>query len=112
MLPLPAPAGHLDVIQVKLKDTCSVEKYRAIAKDFNEQWGKANGYQAEVAVSLQSHDLASIFWLGRSANAEAFGKAWDSWRDALADPKSVAGKLSARFTACSENQARRSYDVY
>jgi hypothetical protein len=81
--------------------------------DHMEQWGVNYGYVAELAVPLQSNDLVSIFWVGRSANAEAFGKAWDAWRDAQADPTSAAAKLQARFNACGEfNEARRSYDVY
>ena len=56
--------------------------------------------------------MASIYWVGRSANAEAFGKAWDTWRDSLSDPKSAAAKLNARLEKCGSTEARRSYDVY
>jgi hypothetical protein len=106
-------ADHMDVIQMQLGDGCSVAQYVAIMKDFNEQWGKDYGYSAELAVPLQSDDLVSLFWVGRTANAEAFGKAWDAWRDAQSDPTSLAAKLQARFNACGENNAaRRSYDVY
>lgn len=106
-------ADHLDVIQMQLGENCSVEDYVAIIRDFNEQWGKDNGYAAELAVPLQSDDLGSLFWVGRSANAEAFGKAWDTWRDGQSDPTSLPAKLQARFNACGElNQSRRSYDLY
>jgi hypothetical protein len=112
-LPLSANADHLDVIQLQLKEGCSVEQYLGIVKDFNEQWAKDHGYRAEVAVPLQSRDLASIFWLGRSADAATFGKAWDVWRDAQSDSKSLPAKLQERFDKCTEgNQARRGYDVY
>ena len=47
-----------------------------------------------------------------SANAAAFGKAWDAWRDAQADADSVAAKLAARFAECTQNLGRRSYDVF
>jgi hypothetical protein len=33
-----------------------------------------------AATLLQSNDLASFFRVGRSANAGAFGKAWDAWQ--------------------------------
>ncbi len=112
LVPLSASSDHLDVIQVKLKDGCTLGKYVAIATDFNEQWGKNYGYRAEVAAPLQNDELVSIFWLGRTANAEAFGKAWDAWRNELADPKSLASKLQARFTKCSENESRSSFDLY
>jgi hypothetical protein len=112
-LPVVTLADHMDVIQMRIGENCSVAQYVAIMKDFNEQWGVNYGYVAELAVPLQSNDLVSIFWVGRSANAEAFGKAWDAWRDAQADPTSAAAKLQARFNACGEfNEARRSYDVY
>ena len=111
-LPLSAGADYMDVIQVTLSDDCSVEEYVQITNDFNEQWGKNNGYRAEVAVPIQSDDLVSIFWVGRAASAAAFGAAWDAWRDALPDSGSVAAKLWARIQQCSANQSRRGFDVY
>jgi hypothetical protein len=110
--PLSASADHLDVIEVKLKEDCTVAKYVAIANDFNEQWGKDYGYHSEVAVPVQNQALVSIYWLGRTANAEAFGKAWDAWRDQNMDSKSLASKLQARFDECSTNESRSGYDLY
>jgi hypothetical protein len=52
-----------------------------------------------------------MFWVGRSKNAAAYGKAWDTWRDGQADPSSVAAKLWGRFQECSTNLGRRGYDV-
>jgi len=111
-LPLAAQADHMDVIQVTLKDGCTPAQYAAIAKDFNETWGKEHGYHTEIAVPLQSQDLTSVFWIGRTANATAFGAAWDAWRDALPDATTTAAKLQVRFDKCSTNDSRRSYDLY
>ena len=112
-VPYAALADHLDVIQMTIGEDCSVAEYVSIMQDFNEQWAKDYGYVAELAVPLQSQDLVSVFWVGRSANAEAFGKAWDAWRDAQSDADSLAARLQARFNACGElNSARRSYDTY
>ncbi|MBT8099496.1 MAG: hypothetical protein KJO82_07080 [Gammaproteobacteria bacterium] len=111
LLPLQAIAEHMDVIEFKLQEGCSVSKYMAIVTDFNK-WGKSVGYNAKIAVPLQSHNLESWYWLGTSANAAAFGKAWDTWRDALSNAESDPAKLQARFAECSENLGRRSYDVY
>jgi hypothetical protein len=44
LMPFSANADYMDVIQVKLKEDCSLEKYRAISKDFNEQWAKDYDY--------------------------------------------------------------------
>jgi hypothetical protein len=112
LLPLTTFADHLDIIQLRLKEGCSVTQYVAIMKDFNDDWAKKYGYRAELAVPLQSDDLVTIVWVGRSANAAAFGQAWDVWRDALADPESLPAKLQARFDACAVDKSRRSYDVY
>jgi hypothetical protein len=112
MLPLATSADHLDVIQFELKDGCSFEKYVAIKDDFNNQWAKDYDYRAEVLMPLQSHDLKSLYWVGRSPDATSFGRAWDAWRAESADPASVAAKLVARFAECSAETARRSYDVY
>jgi hypothetical protein len=112
LAPVTASAAYLDVIQVKLKDGCTVEKYAAIKSDFNEQWGKSHGYQAEIAFPVQSENLTAVFWTGRTANAEAFGKAWDAWRAELSESKSVAAKLNERFEKCSTNQSRSGYDLY
>ncbi len=111
LFPSTAFAEHMDVIEFELKDGCSFEKYMAITKDFNE-WGKTVGYSASVAVPIQSNNLTSMFWLGTTADAAAFGKAWDIWRDAQANPESVPAKLQARFSECEESLGRRGYDIY
>ena len=111
VLPLNANAEYMDAIEVTINEGCTVAEYVAIKNDFNEQWGKANGYLAEIATPIQSQSLSSVFWVGRAANAAAFGKAWDTWRDALADPKSTASKLSARLTKCSTNVNRSGFDL-
>jgi hypothetical protein len=111
-LPMGAIADHLDVIEFKLKAGCTFSTYMQIAKDFNSQWGAKNAYKSEILMPLQSNNLESLYWVGRSKDAASFGKAWDTWRDETMDPNSVAGRLSARFDACAENLSRRSYDVY
>ena len=110
-LPLTAVAEHMDVIQFKMNEGCTFESYMEIVADFNE-WGQAYDYQTKIAVPLQNQDLNSMFWLGTSADAATFGKAWDAWRDAQSDPTSVPAKLMARFAACTTNLARWGYDVY
>jgi hypothetical protein len=112
VLPIGAFADHIDVIEVQLNEGCSIPEYVAIKDDFNEQWGSKNGYHSEVFVAIQSNNLTSLYWVGRSDNAAAFGNAWDRWRDDLADPESVVSKLWTRFLECSTNVGRRSYDVY
>ncbi len=111
VLPVTAMADYLDVIKFKLNEGCSFTTYVAVVKDFNE-WGKANGYKAEVLMPLQQADLEYLFFVGRSANAAAFGKAWDAWRDAQANADSVPAKLNARFAACSTNVSRSGFDTY
>ena len=111
LLPLSAMGDHMDVIEFKLLEGCTFPQYMEIVNDFNK-WGKGYGYNAEVAVPLQSDNLTSMFWLGTTANAAAFGKAWDAWRDALDDSNSEPAKLWARFSACSKNLSRNGYDIY
>jgi len=111
-LPMGAAADHMDVIEFKLNDGCDFPTFMQITKDFNSQWAASYAYHAEVLMPLQSHDLVSLYWVGRSKDAASFGKAWDAWRDQLNDPNSVASKLWARFLVCSTNLARRGYDVY
>ena len=112
LVPVSASAAYLDVIQAKLKDGCTLDKYAAIKNDFNEQWGRSHGYLAELASPVQSNDLVAVFWTGRTASAESFGKAWDTWRTELSDPKSVASKLNERLEKCTTNQSRNGYDIY
>jgi hypothetical protein len=66
-MPPSVSAEHMDFIQTKSTDECSVAEYVEIVKDFNEQWGKNHGYSAEVAVPLQGQDLDTIFWVSRGA---------------------------------------------
>lgn len=109
LTPVVGAADHVDVIELKL--TCAMDEYMAIVGDFNA-WGKDHGYQTEIAVKHFHSEPGTLIWAGRSANAKAFGKAWDTWRNAQSDPESVPAKLSARFAECSETVGRRSYDVY
>lgn len=107
-----AYADHLDVIEFKLNEGCTLEKHLETVRDFNAQWGAKYGYKAEVLVPIQSNNLTSLFWIGRSKDAASYGKGWDTWRNELRDPNSVASKLWARFQGCSTNLGRRGYDVY
>lgn len=109
LFPLSALADHIDVIEAEFLEGCSQEKYLAIVADFNEQWGKKNGYQAEILFPIQSNNMTSIYWVGRSANAAAFGAAYDKWINDLSDPDSVASGLMARFNACTKTIGRRGY---
>jgi hypothetical protein len=112
LLPGPAMANTLDVITSKLKDGCTFGTYLGITRDFNESWGKANGYTAQVMLPVHSSDSRMIVWVGNTASAQAFGKAWDVWRNAMANPNSVEAKLQARFDACSTQISRASYDTF
>lgn len=111
IVPFGASAEYMDVIEFEMLEGCSFDKYLAIVKDFNE-WGDDYGYQAKVAVPLQSENLSSFYWLGTSKDAATFGKAWDAWRDALGDPQSSPARLWARFQECTQNLGRWGYDVY
>ena len=53
----------------------SFETELQIVKDFNTQWGARNDYKAEILMPLQSHNLVSLYWIGRTRDAAAFGKA-------------------------------------
>ena len=112
LTPTLASAEYMDVIKFKLTGQCSFSDYLDIKNDFNSQWGEANGYIARVAMPLQNDFLESMYWIGATENATAFGAAWDTWRDALGDPDSVPAKLWVRFQVCSENLSRRGYDIY
>jgi hypothetical protein len=105
-------AGHLDVISFTLDGDCSLGQYLEIVDDFNE-WGEAYGYQTEIAAPLFNDDMATHYWLGRSADNETFGKAYDAWEAAQADAESVPAKLNARFGECGEeNTARNAYRTF
>jgi hypothetical protein len=112
LMPALASAEYLDVIKFKLTENCSFSEYMVIVQDFNTQWGQSNGYNSRVAMPLQNDDLGSMYWMGTTKNAAAFGAAWDTWRDALGDPESVPSKLWERFQVCSVNISRHGYDIY
>jgi hypothetical protein len=102
----------MDVIGFKLDEGCTVQKYLAIVADFNTTWGVNHAYKTRIAAPLQSATLDTLFWVGETENAAAFGAAWDAWRDALADPKTPEAKLQAHFDACGTIVSRDGYDVY
>jgi hypothetical protein len=113
LLTLPAAtlADSLDVIEFKLKEGCDMPQYMAIVADFNA-WAATVGYKAGIMVPIHRANLETMFWLGRASSAEAFGNAWDVWRDAQKDASSVPARLAARFAACSVNLNRSLYDTY
>jgi hypothetical protein len=111
LAPMIAAADHIDLIEFKLNDGCHFDKYMAIVKDFN-QWAAKYGYHAEMLVPIQSKNLVSILWAGRSKDAATFGKVWDAWRNGQADPNSAEAKLSNRLDACVTDLSREGYDTY
>ena len=110
--PMASQADYLDVIAGKMTGACSLDKYLAIVKDFNEQWGKGHGYKVEILLPQQSQDVHTFYWVGRIANAEAFGKGLDAWNAAQSDPSSTPSKLMARFRECTTNQSRAGFMTY
>lgn len=110
-LPFTVQADFMEVLEVDLKDDCSFAQYMEIMAEFNA-WAEPWNYQAEIAVPLHAHDLTSLYWMGRTEDAETFGKAWDAWRDGLRDPDSKPAKLNDRFAKCVDTLNRSSYDVY
>jgi len=110
--PVAVWADHIDVIEAELNEGCSAGKYLAIVKDFNDDWGKDLGYQTEIFFPVQSNNMTSFYWLGRSESAAAFGAAFDKWTSDLTDPNSLASSLMARFAECSTTLGRRGYMAY
>ena len=108
----PAFANTIDVISSKLKPGCSFATYMGITKEFNDTWGKAHGYNAQLMLPVHGTDSDLVIWVGTTTSAEAFGKAWDVWRNALANPNSTEAKLQTRFDACATQISRASYDTY
>jgi len=107
--PMAAQADYLDVISAKFNPGCTVDKYLQIVQDFRDQWANARGYKVEILFPAHSRDLRTIYWVGRSASAEAFGKGLDAWTAAQADPSSGPAKLMARFRECTTSESRASY---
>lgn len=108
----PAQAGgHLDVIAFTINEGCDFATVVAITNDFNT-WGAQYGYQARILMPIQSNDLETHFWVGESANAAAYGAAWDAWRTGLWQQGSGPQALGARFDQCTTNVRRAGYDIY
>lgn len=112
MFPLAAQADYIDVIAWKMTGKCTMEKYLQIVKDFNEQWAKPYGYRAEILAPQQSQDVHTFYWVGRIADAQAFGKGLDAWNAAQSDPNSLPSKLIARFSECVVNESRAGFKTY
>ena len=107
--PMASQADYLDVIAGKLNPGCSLDKYLQIVQDFRDQWGNTRGYKVEILLPAQSRDLGTFFWVGRIANAEAFGKGLDAWTSAQSDANSGPAKLMARFRECMTSESRAGY---
>jgi hypothetical protein len=99
-VPAVACADYVDVLSAKLKEGCSVATLQLIVKDFNETWAKEGTYKAELLVPMMSQDVNTVYWVGRTKDAETFGKGLERWRREAMDANSVASKLSARMSQC------------
>ena len=99
-VPAVACADYVDVLSAKPKEGCSVATLQLIVKDFNETWAKEGTYKAELLVPMMSQDVNTVYWVGRTKDAETFGKGLERWRREAMDANSVAGKLSARMSQC------------
>ena len=99
-LPAVAAADYVDVLSARLKDGCSVATFGQIVKDFNATWAKEGTYKAELLVPMMSQDVQTLYWVGRTKDAEAFGKGLERWYREAMDPNSDAGKLNARMNQC------------
>ena len=106
--PLIASADYVDVIEFKMKESCTMTKYMDIVKDFNALFGP-KGYTTEILTPIYGTTLDSIIWVGRTKDMESFGKGAKAYGDAVADANSAEGKIAARFRECGTNVARRSY---
>jgi hypothetical protein len=107
--PMASQADYVDVISSKLNAGCTMDKYLQIVQDFRVQWADSRGYKVEVLLPAQSRDVNTFYWVGRIANAEAFGKGLDAWSAAQADPNSGPAKLMARFRECASSESRAGY---
>ena len=103
-----AASEHLDIIENKFVNGCSYSKFKPVVDDFNK-WAADYGYNARIALPIQSRSSDSFFWIGTSKDAATFGTASDAWIAALGDDKSVPSKLADRFGDCVENVSRSGY---
>lgn len=112
LLAAPASANTVDVIASKLKTGNAFSAYMSITEEFNNPWGKACGYNAQLMLQVHGNDTSLVIWVGTTASAEAFGKTWDVWRTALAHRNSTEAQLQACFDACTTQTSCASYDSY
>ena len=56
-----ALSDHLDVLQTKLNEGCTMDTYLAIVRDFNDYY-ESRGYQAEILVPIAAQSQDSFFW--------------------------------------------------
>ena len=112
IVPTAAFADYVDVLSAKLNPGCSVSTMRQIVKDFNETWAKEGVYKAELLVPMMSQDLGTIYWVGRTKDAEAFGSGLERWVKESSDPNSVAGKLAARLNQCANWGSRGGFTTF
>ena len=106
--PLIAKADYVDVLEFKMKESCTMAKYMDIVKDFNTLY-EPKGYKAEIMSPFYSSNLESFIWVGRTKDIESFGKGSNAYGNAAADANTAEGKLAARFRDCTTSIARRSY---
>ena len=111
-VPAVSHADYVDVLSATLKDGCSVSTLQQIVKDFNATWAKDGVYKAELLVPMMSRDLGTLYWVGRTKDAESFGSGLERWRKEIADPNSVAGKLAARLGQCATWGSRGGFTTY
>jgi hypothetical protein len=99
-VPAVAMADYVDVLSAKLKDGCSIATFQQIVADFNATWAQGTDYKAQLLIPVMSEDLHTLYWVGRTTNAEAYGRSLERWVKEANDPNTVTGKLNERMNAC------------
>ena len=107
MTPIAAHADYLDVITVKLKEGCPLDKYLGVVEEFRGVM-KSQGYKytVEIAPPFIGQDLSVVYWVGREPNFGTFGQESDRWDGALAKAGTPEAKVSEKLAACGENVSR------
>jgi hypothetical protein len=107
LAPLAAHADYLDVITTKLNAGCTLDKYTSVVQEFRGvMTSQKYKYTVEIAVPFVSNDLSVVYWIGREANAAAFGQETDRWNAAIAKPDTPEAKVNAKIAACGVNESR------
>jgi hypothetical protein len=106
-----ASAEYMHVVTFKLKPDCTRNEVGLVVYEAG-QWGREMGLESRVAYPVYSGNPDENHWILSTRDSEAWGKAWNTWRNAIIAEDPLVTKINDAFEQCAERVRSEAFQVY